>query len=139
MRRLSSLVLAVCVVLLVVASLHEGPANESLAQTACFPSATPSGQAQQSPSQPIWCVPHPLPDGAPTYDDVAEAHNMWLDDFNHGLTNNAIRDGYFVFDAVNSVFRSEHFRSNNHWMVDVAGYDQNGPTGPYWNFGGGTM
>jgi hypothetical protein len=75
--------------------------------------------------------------GPETY---TESANGWLDNFDHGLTNATIGEGYRVFEIASgrdSLFRSQHFRSNNHWMVDIAGHDQNG--GPPWNHGGSMM
>jgi hypothetical protein len=99
--------------------------------TNCWTSDTPLGALP--PAKPIWCIP--ATDGPTTF---VQHDNSWLDEFDHGLSNATIGPGYLVFDGSGaSIDQSQHFRHNNHWMVDVSGQDADGP-GP-WNFGGATM
>jgi hypothetical protein len=99
--------------------------------TGCWTSDTPLGALP--PAKPIWCIP--ATDGPTTF---VQGDNSWVDEFDHGLSNASIGPGYQVFDkSGSSIDQSQHFRHNNHWMVDVSGQDADGP-GP-WNFGGATM
>jgi hypothetical protein len=135
----------VWVVILVLSFVVSGPGTNALAQDHSGHGApppapdancpwgdkTPSGALP--PALPIWCAP--LATGAST---VGDGSNSWVDDFNHNLSNAEIGDGYKVFDNQGaSVYRTEHFRHNDHWMVDVSGVDGDGP-GP-WNFGGAAL
>ena len=85
------------------------------------------------PAAPAWCSP--LAQGDPTF---VEGPDSWLDDFDHGLTNATLGDGYQVFERAGpSINKALHFRHNDHWMVDVNGVDADG--GGPWNFGGALM
>jgi hypothetical protein len=83
------------------------------------------------PAKPTWCSPTAT--GNPTF--VSQGPS-WVDDFNHGLANAALGPGYREF-SFGSIERAQHFRHANHWMLDLAGVDEDGP-GP-WNFGGAAM
>jgi hypothetical protein len=135
----------VWVVILVLSCVASGTGTEVLAQDHSghgAPAAAPAGDCPWGdktpsgalpPALPIWCTP--LARGAST---VTNGANSWVDDFNHNLSNAEMGDGYRVFENQGaSVYRTEHFRHNDHWMVDVSGVDGDGP-GP-WNFGGGAV
>ncbi|MGH2353026.1 MAG: hypothetical protein ACRDJN_15560, partial [Chloroflexota bacterium] len=124
-----SLVLAAAALLFLPSHLNQSPST-ALAQTACWPSATPLGALP--PARPIWCEPTRATGPA----TVTQGPNSWLDEFNHGLSTADLGAGYQVFER-GSLNRTAHFRHNDHWMVDVNGVDQDGP-GP-WNVGGATM
>jgi hypothetical protein len=82
---------------------------------------------------PTWCST--TTSGPTTFTQGA---NSWADDFNHGLTNASMGAGYRVFERVGNNHLTQHFRHNDHWMVDVAGRDQTPADGP-WDLGGATM
>ncbi len=70
-----------------------------------------------APVQPTWC--QALADGPPTFQASA---NAWLDEFDHGLSLATLGDGYVAFDrppAFAPDCSVQHFRHNNHWMVDL--------------------
>jgi hypothetical protein len=102
---------------------------EQAAPTDCpWPAVTPAGALP--PALPAWC-------SAPTTGRATfvDGPTSWLDTFDHGLSEADMGPGYRVFDNQGaSVYRTQHFRHNDHWMVDVSGVDQDGQ-GP-WNFGG---
>lgn len=109
---------------------HAGHGAAPAAPAADCPWAdkTPSGALP--PALPVWCAP--LASGATT---LVNGANAWVDDFNHNLSNADMGDGYLVFENQGaSVYKTEHFRHNDHWMVDVSGVDADGPAP--WNFGG---
>jgi hypothetical protein len=135
----------VWVFVLVLSFVASGPVTEARAQTHVGHDAAPAAPAGDCPwgdktpagalppALPIWCAP--LATGAST---VADGANSWVDDFNHNLSNAAMGDGYRVFENQGaSVYRTEHFRHNDHWMVDVSGVDADGPEP--WNFGGAAV
>src|SRR5690242_19578587 len=74
------------------AQTHTGhPAPEPDAAGDCpWATITPSGALP--PAVPVWCAP--LATGDSTLVDDA---NSWLDDFNHGLSNAEMGEGYRVF------------------------------------------
>jgi hypothetical protein len=63
----------------------------------------------------IWC----LPAGATGPATFQQGANVWIDDFNHGLSNAPIGNGYREF-SLGATVRFAHFRHANHWMQDVA-------------------
>jgi hypothetical protein len=52
--------------------------------------------------------------------------NSWSDEFRSGAVNARIATSYRVFELgrsrTSSVFKTQHFVHNGHWMVDVAGH-----------------
>lgn len=107
-------------------------ASTAVSPEPCWPSDTPLGALP--PAIPIWCT---KPTSGPS--TYTEGSNSWLDEFGHGLSNADMGEGYEVFESEGSILRSQHFRHNNHWMVDVAGHGRNPDEGPPWNLGGATM
>jgi hypothetical protein len=104
------------------------------AQNTCqsWPSSPPLGTLPGQPP-PAWCSP--LTHGDPTF---VEGANSWIDEFDHGLSNATLGEGYRVFEREgSSINKALHFRHNDHWMVDVNGVDADG--GGPWNFGGALM
>jgi hypothetical protein len=96
-----------------------------------WPSVTPAGALP--PALPVWC-------STPTTGRVTfvEGPSSWLDTFDHGLSDADMGSGYRTFENQGaSVNRTQHFRHNDHWMVDVSGVDEDGQ-GP-WNFGGAVV
>jgi hypothetical protein len=82
----------------------------------------------------IWCY-DPPETGPATFVNGA---NSWIDDFNHHLSLADIGPGYRVFgDGAGQQFLpSQHWRHNDHWMVDVRGRDAAGAES---NWGGTAM
>ena len=73
------------------------------------------------PAVPAWCVS--LTSGV---DSAIRGGNSWADEFRSGAVNARIPTSYRVFELgrsrASSVYRTEHFAHNGHWMVDVAGH-----------------
>jgi hypothetical protein len=81
-----------------------------------------------SPELPVWCST--LSEGI---DTAVKGANTWVDPFGSPEQHARLAPSYKVFEAPradhSSVFRSQHFAHNGHWMVDIAGYGQ--PSGVY--------
>lgn len=100
---------------LVAASAAPALSNPTQARAAeCTSTATPVGALP--PAIPIWCEASVGTAGA-TFQTGPDA---WRDDFGYGTKVVALGDGYTVFDSLAGT-RSQHWRQNNHWMVDVFG------------------
>jgi hypothetical protein len=104
------------------------PANT----TGCPPAGVPIG-ALPAQDPPVFCTI--VNRGATTF---VEHPNGWSDGFGHGLQHAELGAGYRVFDNLASVHETIHWRHNNHWMVDVRGFDDTPDDGPY-NVGGTMM
>lgn len=80
------------------------------------------------PAVPSWCLTL-----GPASDTAHVGRNNWLDEFKSGVSNAHVASSYRVFDAARSapttVYRTEHFAHNGHWMVDVGGHGA--PSGVY--------
>ncbi|MEK6226867.1 MAG: hypothetical protein AABM40_11330 [Chloroflexota bacterium] len=80
------------------------------------------------PELPVWCST--LSEGV---DTAVKGSNTWVDQFGSPEQHARLAPSYKVFEAPradhSSVFRTQHFAHNGHWMVDVAGYGQ--PNGVY--------
>ena len=89
-------------------------------------STTPLGALP--PALPVWCST--LTEGI---DTAVKGPNTWVDQFGSPEQFARLAPSYKVFEAPradrSSVFRTQHFAHNGHWMVDVAGYGQ--PNGVY--------
>jgi hypothetical protein len=89
-------------------------------------STTPLGALP--PALPAWCST--LGQGI---DTAIKGPNTWVDKFGSPEQNARLAASYKIFEAPradhSSVFRTQHFAHNGHWMVDVAGYGQ--PSGVY--------
>lgn len=92
----------------------------------------PIGAVAPAP-EPVWCY-DPQETGPATFTQGA---NSWLDEFNHGLSLSDLGAGYKIFDDASALYKVRHWRHNEHWMVDIAGQDADGP--PPWNLGGSAM
>jgi hypothetical protein len=92
----------------------------------CADPAPPLGALP--PAVPAWCLT--LADGV---DSAIRGVNSWTDDFASGVANARIPSSYRVFELgrrrTSSVFMTQHFAHNGHWMVDVAG--RGAPLGVY--------
>ncbi|MBK9308186.1 MAG: hypothetical protein IPM58_14165 [Nitrospira sp.] len=86
----------------------------------CTSRGTPIGALP--PAVPIWC----LPEGATGSATFHQGGNAWTDDFQHGLSNAPMGNGYREFQ-LGATTRFAHFRHNDHWMQDVAA-DRKGGT-----------
>lgn len=104
-------------------SAHQHDAG---ATVSCPDTKTPLGAL--APSVPAWCLSL-----APAVDTAVRGSNSWVDDFASGAKNAKIASSYRVFElaraSTSSVFRTQHFTHNGHWMVDVAGHGT--PPGVY--------
>lgn len=96
-----------------VAALALMPLAADAQDARCTSATTPVGALP--PALPIWCIPAG-PSGSATFQ---EGPNRWLDDFDHGLTNAPIGNGYREFQ-IGGTERFAHFRHNHHWMQDIA-------------------
>jgi hypothetical protein len=89
-------------------------------------STTPLGALP--PALPVWCST--LTEGI---DSAVKGPNTWIDQFGSPEQFARLAPSYKIFEAPradhSSVFRTQHFAHNGHWMVDVAGYGQ--PNGVY--------
>ena len=105
-------------------ALHEHvlPTSASCAAT----STTPLGALP--PALPVWCST--LGAGI---DTAVRRSNSWVDAFGSPEQFARLAPSYKIFEAAradrSSVYRTQHFAHNGHWMVDVAGYGQ--PSGVY--------
>jgi hypothetical protein len=75
------------------------------------------------PAVPAWCAGL-----GPPVDTALRGGNSWSDGFAGGAIHGGLPASYRVFDSPRSaaarattVFRTEHFLHNGHWMVDIAG------------------
>lgn len=82
---------------------------------------TPIGA--QAPAIPVWCLTAGA-DGSGTF---IQFSNGWLDEFDHGLSNAALGDGYQSF-LLGNTERQQHFRHANHWMQDASLTHRGGAT-----------
>ena len=96
------------------------------ARLQCADAAPPLGAL--GPAVPAWCVS--LTDGV---DSAIRGANSWTDDFATGVMNARLPSSYRIFELArrrtSSVFVTQHFAQNGHWMVDVAG--RGAPLGVY--------
>src|SRR2546428_10399920 len=85
----------------------------------CTDPATPLGALP--PAVPAWCVT--LTAGV---DSAIRGVNSWTDEFGSAAVNARLSTSYRVFELgrphTSTVFRTQHFAQNGHWMVDVAGH-----------------
>lgn len=97
----------------------------------CFRSTQPAATLPGQPA-PVFCT------NLGTGPDTSRGgRNTWFDDFNHGLSMSSFAGTrYQVFEAVDGVYRSRHWRHADHWMVDVA---PDSPNARYDSAGGGSM
>jgi len=96
------------------------PHEHGVEATLSCPDATPPLGALP-PAVPAWCIE--LTAGV---DSAVRGVNNWSDEFRSGAVNARISNSYRVFELgrsrTSSVFETEHFAHNGHWMVDVAGH-----------------
>jgi len=106
---------------IIAAHQHGGDAALNCADT-----ATPLGALP--PAVPAWCVA--LTAGV---DSAVRGVNSWTDEFRSGAVNARLATSYRIFELgrphTSTVFRTQHFAQNGHWMVDVAG--RGAPLGVY--------
>ena len=77
------------------------------------------------PNPPAWCSVL-----APGVDTVTRTANAWSDTFLSGAAHAQLSDSYRIFEnarhiatrANTSLYRTQHFAHNGHWMVDIAGH-----------------
>jgi hypothetical protein len=105
---------------------------DTVSAAACWPDQVAVGAL---PGQPLPVFCNTFGNGPSTF---VSSGNSWVDTFDHGLSMAEIGAGYRVFDTMGSTNQTKHWRHNNHWMVDVNGYDSSPGDGP-WNLGGTTM
>ena len=95
----------------------------------CVDAAVPLGALP--PAAPAWCDTM-----SPAIDTARRGPNTWADGFT-GAMHSSLGAGYVVFDdarrtishAETTVYRTETFAHNDHWMVDIAG--SGAPVGQY--------
>ena len=89
------------------------------ATVACADPSPPLGALP--PAVPAWCLS--LASGV---DSAVRGVNSWTDEFKSGAVNARIASSYRLFELgrirASTVFKTEHFAHNGHWMVDVAGH-----------------
>src|SRR5215472_13599065 len=99
--------------------------------TECAGATPPLGAL--SPELPVWC------EGAlsAVADDTARrTDNSWSDGFGTGISHARLPASYIPFErarsasgAVTTVYRTQQFVHNGHWMADIAGHGS--PPGQY--------
>jgi hypothetical protein len=81
-----------------------------------------------APATPAWCLKL-----AAGVDSAIRGLNSWTDEFASGVENAQMPASYRIFELgrprTSTVFRTQHFAHNGHWMVDVAGHGA--PLGVY--------
>jgi hypothetical protein len=102
---------------------HEHGADAS---SQCADPTPPLGAL--APAAPAWCLTL-----AVGVDSAMRGLNSWSDDFASGAVNAQMPASYRIFELgrprTSTVFRTQHFAHNGHWMVDVAGHGA--PLGVY--------
>jgi hypothetical protein len=95
----------------------------------CVATGVPIGALP--PAVPAWCDLL-----GPAADTAVRGANSWSDGFAGGAVHGAMPASYRVFEnpraasaPQTSVYRTEHFLHNRHWMVDIAG--SGAPAGVY--------
>ena len=84
----------------------------------CWVGVVPGGALPTQPP-PVFCDIVSSPAGTDTA--VIGGANTWFDGFNHGLFFRDWDDtSYSVFETVDGVAQSIHWRHADHWMVDIA-------------------
>jgi len=85
-------------------------------QVDCTPSATPLGTLP--PAKPVWCTNLGAADAT-----FKRGRNTWQDSFDADASMVTIGRGYRVFnrppETGSADCKAQHFRHNNHWMVDI--------------------
>lgn len=84
------------------------------------------------PAGPAWCGAL-----ATAIDTASRTANSWSDGFASGAAHARLSGSYLLFDdarrviarAATSVYRTQQFAHNGHWMVDIAGHGA--PSGVY--------
>ena len=104
---------------LCLGAVPAAPARAQASDPRC--GVTPLGAV--APAVPVWCLPQPLPGGASTF---VQGANAWRDDWQHGLSNANLGAGYA--QGVIGGGSAIHFRHNNHWMVDLRAQTGQYPT-----------
>jgi len=106
-----------------VTALHEHGPDASVR---CADPTAPLGALP--PAVPAWCM-----NLVPGVKSAIRGVNRWTDGFASGVVNGRISSDYRVFELArqraSSVFKTQHFAHNGHWMVDVAGHGA--PPGVY--------
>ena len=96
-----------------------GHAHGTDAVLPCSDAVTPLGALP--PAVPAWCVNLGI-----SADSAVRGVNSWTDEFRSGAVNSRIASSYRVFELgrsrASSVFKTQTFAHNGHWMVDVAGH-----------------
>lgn len=99
---------------------------------ACWPNVVPAA-ALPLQSPPVFCL---ISNNAETQ-TVQRSQNQWVDDFEHGESfADFLNMPYAVFDEVDGIHDSIHWRHANHWMVDIA---PNAPGAQWGTASGGAM
>ncbi|HEY6959275.1 MAG TPA: hypothetical protein VI814_10650 [Candidatus Limnocylindria bacterium] len=125
---------AALVVIIAATVTAAGPLRAAVRPSApapaeCIDAPVPLGAL--APAEPAWC------DGYSSAVDTARrGTNTWADSF-AGAMHSSLGAGYLVFDdarrtishAATTVYRTETFAHNDHWMVDIAG--SGSPIGQY--------
>ena len=104
------------------AAVQDGTTGTLQAEAAplgCPSTATPL--AALPPAIPVWC--QTLGQAPATFQQGA---NSWLDDFKFGTTPVTLGDGYRTYDSQESIGRTQFWRQNNHWMMDLQPRDSSG-------------
>lgn len=100
--------------------------NGSVTLPGCHRPMIPLGALP--PATVAWCGKL----GEPT-DTSKRGANRWVDDFDSGATHAGLAPAYRLFPSARSrpttVFRTETFAHNGHWMVDIGGLGP--PNGVY--------
>jgi len=126
--------LAVLVVIVLASALAAGWSSGQFARVDrgsgdCAAAAPPLGAL--TPAVPAWCDALET-----TVDTSIRTTNSWVDGFASGASHARLPGSYLVFEsarrasrAITSLYRTQQFAHNGHWMVDIEGHGA--PLGVY--------
>lgn len=108
----------------------EHPNHAGAPHAECGSLAPPLGALP--PARPVWCGAL-----AAAVDTTSRTANGWSDGFASGVSHAHLSGSYRLFEdargvvgrAATSVYRTQQFAHNGHWMVDIAGHGA--PPGVY--------
>ena len=126
---IAAAVVTVAAGIVAAGSLHATVRSTDVLNAECIDPPVPLGALP--PAEPAWCETV-----SPAIDTARRGTNTWADSFT-GALHSSLGAGYLVFDdarrtgshAETTVYRTETFAHNDHWMVDIAG--SGAPVGQY--------
>ena len=130
--RLAAVAFAACVALVMAVALAGGTWMRVSAPAPRSAECAGPPLGALPPALPAWCD-----ELAMAIDTAARTPDGWSDGFQSGAVHARLAKSYLVFEdprpsasrALTTVYRTEHFAHNGHWMVDIAGHGA--PNGIY--------